>query len=430
MNLKAAIGQLTKKRAEDDEWWETGQGEEDLTSAVRHVMAEKGIVHPEIEDVVDALTAFEQQVIGEQVIGEEESEAGNVYDRVSQARRIERALSGLGTLTDWLTCEGVTDLLVNPNGDVYLDRGYGLHAVCRHQFTPEQLRAMAVELATQCGARLDDASPFADGVLTRLPRGVWGDALRIHVALSPPVDGGACISVRVLHRDSFSLAGLRDVHMYSREVEQVLEGLVAARRNILISGGTGTGKSTLLKALIDQCGLEQRLLIVEDTPELLPQHPNHVKLVTRRANADGSGEIAMRDLMKQALRMRPDRVVIGEVRGAEIADLLVALNTGHAGSAGTIHANSTEAVPGRLMALGAMAGMSPAAVAQQVTDGVEVVLHLERTAVGRRLAQISTFSLEDGALHVRTVWDGEPCAGWEEFVRDVACLPTMAKVPA
>lgn len=134
--------------------------------------------------------------------------------------------------------------------------------------------------------------------------------------------------------------------------------------------------------------------------------------------------------MKQALRMRPDRVVIGEVRGAEIADLLVALNTGHAGSAGTIHANSTEAVPGRLMALGAMAGMSPAAVAQQVADGVEVVLHLERTAVGRRLAQISTFSLEDGALHVRTVWDGEPCAGWEEFVRDVACLPAMAKVLA
>lgn len=420
MNFKDAWAKLTKKRTGEDDWWED-EDSDDLTTAVRKKMAEQGVQDPEVDDIVDALTVFDQKYIGEE---------GIAYDSVSQARRIERALSGLGALTDWLTFEGVTDLLVNPNGDVYMDRGYGLNVVATKQFKPQKLRDMAVELATQCGVRLDDACPFADGVLTKMPHGVWGEALRVHVALSPPVDGGACISLRVLHRYSFSMHSLEDVHMYSKEVRQVLEGLVKARRNILISGGTGTGKSTMLKAFIDHCDVQQRLLVVEDTPELLLHHPNHIKLVTRRANADGTGEITMRELMKQALRMRPDRVIVGEVRGEEIADLLVALNTGHAGSAGTIHANSTEAVPGRLMALGAMAGMNPAAVAQQVADGVEVVLHLERTPDGRRLAQISTLELCGGELQVNTVWDGAPHDGWAEFVRDIAQLPAMARVLA
>lgn len=420
MKLNEAWRKLTKKSAGEDDWWEDND-REDVTSAVRKALAERGIEDPEIDDIVDALTVFDKKYIGD---------VGIAYDSVSQARRIERALSGLGALTDWLTFEGVTDLLVNPTGDVYLDRGYGLEIVATKQFTPEKLRTMAVELATQCGVRLDDACPFADGVLTDPPRGVWGEALRVHVALAPPVDGGATISLRVLHRYSFSMTSLEDVHMYSKEVRQVLEGLVKARRNILISGGTGTGKSTLLKALIDHCDVQHRLLVVEDTPELLLHHPNHIKMVTRRANADGSGEITMRDLVKQALRMRPDRVIVGEVRGEEIADLLVALNTGHAGSAGTIHANSTEAVPGRLMALGAMAGMSPSAVAQQVADGVEVVLHLERTPDGRRLAQISTLALDGGELTVNTVWDGMPQEGWVEFVRHIAKLPAMARVLA
>lgn len=418
MTLKNAWAKLTKKRTGEDDWWEDEDGD-DLTTAVRKKMAEQGVQDPEVDDIVDALTVFDQKYIGEE---------GIAYDSVSQARRIERALSGLGALTDWLTFEGVTDLLVNPNGDVYMDRGYGLNVVATKQFKPQKLRDMAVELATQCGVRLDDACPFADGVLTKMPHGVWGEALRVHVALAPPVDGGACISLRVLHRYSFSMNSLENVHMYSKEVRQVLEGLVKARRNILISGGTGTGKSTMLKAFIDHCDVQQRLLVVEDTPELLLHHPNHIKLVTRRANADGTGEITMRELMKQALRMRPDRVIVGEVRGEEIADLLVALNTGHAGSAGTIHANSTEAVPGRLMALGAMAGMNPAAVAQQVADGVEVVLHLERTPDGRRLAQISTLELCGGELKVNTVWDGVPHDGWAGFVRDVAQLPAMARV--
>ena len=181
---------------------------------------------------------------------------------------------------------------------------------------------------------------------------------------------------------------------------------------MLVTGGTGTGKTTLLASLMDLVDPTQRIVVVEDTPELMIAHRNLVKLVTRKDNADGRGEVDMQQLVKQCLRMRPDRIVVGEVRGAEIADLLVAFNTGHAGSAGTLHANSAQAVAGRLMALGAMAGMSAEAIAQQVSDGVDYVLHLERADGVRRLAQIGRLCSSAGQLAVEMVWDRGPALHW------------------
>lgn len=184
---------------------------------------------------------------------------------------------------------------------------------------------------------------------------------------------------------------------------------MARRQSFLVTGGTGAGKTTLLAALLAEVPADQRILLVEDTPELFPDHPHVVGLRTREATGDGAGTVDMRTLVRQALRMRPDRIVVGEIRGAEIAELLLAFNTGHAGSAGTVHANRPDAVPGRLTALGALAGIPDAAVARQVVDGVDVVLHVDRSGGRRRLTGIGRFVLRRGELTVEPVTGGVPC---------------------
>jgi len=172
----------------------------------------------------------------------------------------------------------------------------------------------------------------------------------------------------------------------------VLRDLLAARLAFLISGGTGTGKTTLLNSLLSLVDPSERLVLVEDASELRPDHPHVVRLEARPPNVEGSGEITLRDLVRQALRMRPDRLVIGEVRGAEVVDLLTALNTGHEGGCGTVHANSAADVPARLEALGALAGLNRDAVHSQVASALHAVIHLTRAADGvRRISEIQVF---------------------------------------
>lgn len=387
---------------------------EDMAQAVRLAMARQGKRTPNMDTIVDVLTDRPGKSCG---------------DLVEQVRSIERELTGLGPMVDALTDPRVTDVVLNANGDVWWDRGKGMELFAAGACQPEDNRAIAVRLATQCGVRLDDAWPFADGVLTELPRGVDADGIRVHAVLAPPAAGGACVSLRVLRSSAWSVEGLVEQGLCDVEVAQVLVAAVRARKNILVSGGTGAGKTTLLAALIQHVDAQQRVIIVEDTPELMPTHSNLVSLTTRRENADGRGEINMQQLVKQCLRMRPDRIIVGEVRGAEIADLLVALNTGHAGSAGTIHANSSQAVPGRIMALAAMAGLPSAAVAQQVIDGVDLLIHVERSSRDgvRRLAQISEFvrgadtanAAWGQELQVRHLWDRGPTERWEDFLAEV-----------
>lgn len=366
---------------------------------VRWELAKRGITQPEINGIVDILTSLPNY---------------NSAALVDDARHIERELSGIGPLTDLLMDPAITDVVVNPNGDVWCDRGDGMELWNAEMFSELEIRELAVSLADRCGTRLDDARPFADGVLTTLPRGVVADGVRVHAVLSPPAADGASISLRVLRQSAWPLSQLVDVGMCGGEVAEFLEAVVGKRKNLLITGGTGAGKTTLLAGLIDLVEPTQRIVVVEDTPELMPTHSNLVKLVTRKDNADGSGELSMQLLVKQCLRMRPDRIVVGEVRGAEIADLLVAFNTGHAGSAGTLHANSAQAVPGRLMALGAMAGLPRGAVIQQVGDGVDYLLHLDRVDGVRRLAQIGRFRVRDGGVEVELIWDNGPTDFWAE----------------
>lgn len=362
------------------------EGAADITiETVRHELAARGISSVGPEDLAEIAGL---------------NETGDV----EFLRMLQREFSGLGDLVEPLQDPAVTDVVVNPDGTVWVDRGAGMSRAAIGPFTPEHTRDLAVQMAAKCGSRLDSAMPFADGVLTHLPQDIPAQALRIHCLLSPPAQHGPCISVRVLSSGLGRLPELQATGMLPGAVPTLLREFVEQRKNVLITGGTGSGKTSLLTALMAEIPHTHRVVLLEDTPEIIAQHPHVLSLTARRANAEGTGEISMQQLVKQSLRMRPDRIVVGEIRGPEIADLLVALNTGHAGSAGTVHANSPQAVPGRLEALGAMAGMSPRSLVRQALDGIDVLVHLARTPRGRRVTHISRLVERGGALDTETIW--------------------------
>ena len=203
---------------------------------------------------------------------------------------------------------------------------------------------------------MDDASPFVDA---RLPEGI-----RLHAVLAPIVQSGTAISLRIMAKQVLTIADLQELGMFDAELSKMLRAIVQSRLAFVISGGTGAGKTTLLAALLSDIPSDQRLVIVEDSTELMPHHPHFLSLESRPSNIEGAGLITMRDLVRQALRMRPDRLVIGEVRGAEVVEMLAALNTGHEGGCGTIHANSSQDVPARFEALGGGRGAEPGGSSQ------------------------------------------------------------------
>jgi pilus assembly protein CpaF len=232
------------------------------------------------------------------------------------------------------------------------------------------------------GRRLDDAAPYAD---SRLP-----DGTRFHAVLAPVARPGTVISLRVPRARGFTLDELVGCGTITDEGARLLRRVVSRRLAFLVCGGTGSGKTTLLASLLSLVAPEERIVLVEDASELRPVHPHVVALEARPANVEGAGVITVRDLVRQALRMRPDRLVVGEVRGGEVVELLAALNTGHEGGCGTLHANSAVDVPARVEALALAAGLGREATHSQLASAVDVVLHLARRRDGaRRLAQVA-----------------------------------------
>ncbi|ADB29676.1 type II secretion system protein E [Kribbella flavida DSM 17836] len=294
---------------------------------------------------------------------------------------LRREAVGAGPLDRLLTEPGITDVLVNGPNEVYIDRGTGLERIALRTGDETAVRRLATRLAAAAGRRLDDATPYVD---VRLP-----DGTRFHAVLSPVAAPGTCLSLRVPSRTVFGLEDLVAAGALPLPGIAIFRDLLDARLAFLVSGGTGTGKTTLLNSLLSLVDGAERLVIVEDASELRPDHPHVVRLESRPPNVEGSGEITLRDLVRQALRMRPDRLVVGEVRGAEVMDLLNALNTGHEGGCGTVHANSAADVPARLEALGALAGVGRDAVHSQVSSALHAVVHLTRGRDGvRRVAEI------------------------------------------
>ena len=285
-------------------------------------------------------------------------------------------IGGAGVLEPLLREPLVTDVLVNGPGPVWVDRGHGLQPSPIRIPDEAAARRLAVRLVTAGGRRLDDASPYADA---RLP-----DGTRVHAVLPPLSAQGTCISLRVPPRRAFTLGDLIDAGSLPAAGADLLRRLVAARVAILLTGGTGSGKTTVLSTLLSNAEPAERLVLVEDAAELRPDHPHVVRLEARAPNAEGAGGVSLDVLVRQALRMRPDRLVVGEVRGNEVLDLLAALNTGHEGGCGTVHANRAEHVPARIESLCGRAGVPRAAAHSLLLAAVDAIVHLVRGGDGRR----------------------------------------------
>ena len=315
-------------------------------------------------------------------------------DMLELTRALSADLHGAGPLEELMT-SGVTDILVNGPDQVWVDTGEGLRRVTHVRFdSADEVRRLAQRLAFRAGRRLDAASPYVDA---RLPGGA-----RLHAVLPPITAESACVSLRMPPKRVFGLERLIECGSLTPAGAELLRSLVVRRVPFLVSGGTGTGKTTLLSCLLSLVSPDERIVLAEDSPELRPEHPHVVRLQTRPANIEGSGEVSLEALVRQGLRMRPDRLVVGEARGPEIVSLLGALNTGHEGGAGTLHANGAGEVPARVEAMGCAAGMDRAAVHSQLAATRVLIVHLVRDRHGRRLAEVRTLRREASGL-VRAV---------------------------
>ncbi len=351
------------------------------------------------------------------------AESGGVLgdtEVLSALRVLETELTGAGVLEPLLRADGTTDLLVTSPSDVWVDNGNGLRRSDVRFPDEAAVRRLAQRLAAAAGRRLDDAQPWVDGQLTGVGGGRF--TVRLHAVLPPVAADGTCLSLRVLRPADQDLAALTASGAIGPEARRLLDGIIAARLAFLVSGGTGAGKTTLLSAALGAVPGRERIICVEDAPELAPRHPHLVRLVARSANVEGAGEITLRQLVRQALRMRPDRIVVGEVRGAEVVDLLAALNTGHDGGAGTVHANSPAEVPARLEALAALGGMDRDALHSQLAAAVRAIVHVSRGPAGRRVSEIALLRRDGaGRCGAVPVWRaGEGIADASEFQRLVA----------
>ncbi|MGP0224660.1 TadA family conjugal transfer-associated ATPase [Paenarthrobacter sp. NCHU4564] len=296
------------------------------------------------------------------------------------AESINAELNGLGPLQGLAKDPSVTDIFVNGPDSVWLDKGRGIERSNVRFESEQQVRSLATRLVSAGGRRLDDGSPCVD---VRLDGGY-----RVHAVLSPISTAGTLLSIRIRREDTFSMTELREGGMFGPDVEHILRAIMERRLSFLISGATGSGKTTLLSTMLGLSHPSERLVVIEDASELNPVHPHVVSLESRHGNLEGGGAVDLGELVRQALRMRPDRLIVGECRGPEVRELLTALNTGHTGGGGTIHANTAQDVPARLVALGALAGLGAEAVRLQVSSALDVVIHVERTPHGRRVGSI------------------------------------------
>lgn len=285
----------------------------------------------------------------------------------------------LGPLLAYLDDPDITDLFINGTSGLFVDRGDGAARVPAWIAEEEDVRELAVALIGVGGRHIDDANPCVD---VRLEDGV-----RIHAVLPPVSAEGTVISIRIPRMERPDLDDLERRGMFDSALRVKLEDAVARRTNLLVTGAAGAGKTTLLAAMLASAPAAERIVTIEDVAELRLRHPHHVRLEARQANLEGAGAIGMSRLVREALRMRPDRLVVGECRGEEVRELLSALNTGHDGGAGTLHANGLHDVPARLEALGVLAGLDDRALARQVASAIGCVLHVQRDAGGvRRVA--------------------------------------------
>jgi pilus assembly protein CpaF len=351
----------------------------------RRVAAAGGGATVDLRDEVRALVEGEAALLGQAT-------------REELATRIVRDTVGLGPLEDLLADPSVDEVMVNGPDEVYVERAGRIEGVDVCFPDEEELRNAIERILAPLGRRIDELSPMVDARLA--------DGSRVNVVIPPLAVDGPALSIR---RFGAARPGPRElVERGSLSAAQceLLERAVADRRSILVSGGTGAGKTTLLNALSVFIDSGERIVTIEDAAELRLQQRHVVRLESRPASVEGKGEVTVRDLLRNALRMRPDRIVIGEVRGPEALDLLTALNTGHEGALSTLHANSAADALSRLETLALMAGVGlpHEAIVEQVQRGVDLVVHVERRPDGsRRIGEIAEVVRVAGATAVRAL---------------------------
>lgn len=317
-----------------------------------------------------------------------------MFPATQQATIDPRVLDALGPLGVLARDSAVTDVFVVGDGRVFADRGDGSVLVTDLRLEPEHSVALARALIETGGRHLDEASPVVD---VRLAEGI-----RVHAALPPVALDGAVLSIR------FGRWALRELDQldlnWSESLRARVLDAVDARHTLLVTGATGSGKTTLLAALLSYASPRDRLVVIEDVSELRIDHPHVVSLECRQANLEGAGEVTLQRLVRESLRMRPTRLVVGECRGAELRDLLSALTTGHRGGAATLHAHSLEEVPARLDSLAALAGLSPEQLCRQARSAFDLIIHVDHPQGGSRQVSLGHFvEHSPGVLGVATL---------------------------
>jgi len=322
----------------------------------------------------------------------------------AQRARIKRQLLqevvGLGLVDDLLRDDEITEIMINGPNDVFIERHGCLHRVGQKFSSQQALMGVIERLLQRTGRRVDESSPMVDA---RLP-----DGSRVNIVVPPLSLGGAAVTIRKFSRQRLSMGDLVHHGTLSAAMAEFLQVAVKCRRNIVVSGGTGTGKTTLLNCLSELIPSAERLITIEDSAELRLYHENLVALEARPRNAEGAGSVSIRDLVRNALRMRPDRIVVGECRGGEALDMLQAMNTGHDGSLTTAHANSPRDALSRLEVMTLMAGMELPllAIREQIASAVDLVVHLGRFGCGSRCisAIVEITGIESGRIQTQELF--------------------------
>jgi pilus assembly protein CpaF len=304
-------------------------------------------------------------------------------------RAISDELTGLGPLGPLLADPAVTDVLVNGPSDVWVERDGAIERTSVRFASAAAVAALVQRVVAPLGLRVDEARPWVDA---RLPGGE-----RFHAVLPPLAPDGPVVTIRTFARRRLSLADLIERGTLDGPTALLLEAMVAAGVAVAVSGATGTGKTTLLNVLATAIPPGERVVTIEDAAELSLPGPHVVRLESRPPNVEGRGEVPLRELVRNALRMRPDRIVVGEVRGAEVLDMLQAANTGHRGLLTTLHAGSPAEVPARLEAMAlAASGAALGVVRRLIVGGIGAVVHLERGPAGRRVAALAELVADGG----------------------------------
>ena len=308
----------------------------------------------------------------------------SAHEKVLVSRQITDLVMGLGPVEEFLHDESITEIMVNGPDRIYVEREGKLTLTGASFHNEEQLRRTIDKIVSRIGRRVDEASPYVDA---RLP-----DGSRVNAIIPPLALDGPALTIRRFSADPLKSSDLVSFGSLSPQVSEFLEACVRGKVSVLVSGGTGAGKTTTLNVLSSFIPEDERIITIEDAAELKLQQPHIVRLEHRPPNIEGNGEVAIRDLVRNALRMRPDRIIVGEVRGAEALDMLQAMNTGHEGSISTVHANSPRDVLSRLETMVLMAGMelTVRAIREQISSAIDLIVHQSRMKDGsRRITHVS-----------------------------------------